>query len=394
MNKKSVIFSGPVTTESGYGNHSRMIAEYLLSKEDSLNLHITFDITPWGNTPFLLDGNLKNGLIGKIYDRTGNRSQSYDVSIQCKLPNEFNPQMAKFNVGVSAFAEATPFNPLWIDCINQMNLIIVPSEFVKNIIFNSGRKVTVPVVVIPESFPNDLLLGNKPEQLDLGIELPDFNFLVFGQVTGSNPYQDRKNLFFTVKWFCENFSNDPDVGLIVKTNVGRNTKIDRNATQNLLTKLVAEVRRSPYPKIKLLHGSMTDKEVAALYQHPKIKALVSFHRGESYGLTLLEAAASGLPVIATNWSAPTEFLGDKFIKVDYQLQDVHETRIDNQIFMKGAKWAEANELDAKQKLSKFRVKSELPTEKAKELQLEVQSKYSFEAISKQYDQFLASLLSK
>jgi glycosyltransferase involved in cell wall biosynthesis len=271
-----------------------------------------------------------------------------------------------------------------------MDLIIVPSEFVKKIIFESGRKVTVPVVVIPESFP-DKLLENDIPQLDLDLDT-SFNFLIFGQFTGNNPENDRKNLFYTIKWLCETFSNDPDVGFIIKTNVGRNSKIDQAATKNMLTKLIAEIKQSPFPKIHLLHGTMSDTEVAGLYRHPKIKAQISLHRGESFGLTLLEAAASGLPVIATDWSATTEFLGDKYIKLNYSLKEIHESRIDNQIFLRGAKWAEVSEEDVKQKLLKFKSKPDLPTTWAKELQKIVQSSHSFKNISNQYDILVSSIL--
>jgi len=41
---------------------------------------------------------------------------------------------------------------------------------------------------------------------------------------------------------------------------------------------------------------------------PQVKALVALTRGEGYGLPILEAAASGLPVIATGWSGHMDFL--------------------------------------------------------------------------------------
>ena len=68
---------------------------------------------------------------------------------------------------------------------------------------------------------------------------------------------DRKNLFYTLKWLCEEFKDDPDVGVILKTNSGKATKIDRMVTQKFLTDLLNTVRPGKYPRVHLLHGKMT-----------------------------------------------------------------------------------------------------------------------------------------
>ena len=56
------------------------------------------------------------------------------------------------------------------------------------------------------------------------------------------------------------------------------------------------------------NANLTNAEMAQLYNHPKIKAMVTLTNGEGFCRPLLEAAACGLPVMATNWSGQLDFL--------------------------------------------------------------------------------------
>jgi glycosyltransferase involved in cell wall biosynthesis len=154
-----------------------------------------------------------------------------------------------------------------------------------------------------------------------------------------------------------------------------------------------EVRKGMYPRVYLLHGDMSDEEVSSLYRHPKVKALVSLTKGEGYGLPILEAAASALPVIATGWSGHIDFLSHgKFIDVNYSLNEIHPTRVDNKIFMKGSKWAIASEEDFKKKVLKFKSSSSIPKEWAKSLQEKILEKYSIEIVKSMYNEVTKDLI--
>jgi glycosyltransferase involved in cell wall biosynthesis len=386
--KKRVVIRAPLLSYSGYGTHSRQIFRWLLSRDD---VEINTQIVPWGITSWMINPDFEDGMVQEIMTRSipPNADAKADITLQLQLPNEWDPNLGKTNVGISACVETDVCNPQWVECCNKMNRVVVPSEHTKGVLENSGN-VNVPIAVIPESY-YDIIANDDLPTLDFDFST-DFNFLLLGQFTGNNPENDRKNIFYTVKWLCEAFVGDPDVGIVLKTNSGRNTTIDRVVTQQTLQQLLHEVRRGPYPRFHFLHGAMTPFEIASLYRHPTIKALVALTRGEGFGLPILEAAASGLPVIATNWSAHTEFLGKgRFIGVDYKLEKIHASRVDNSIFMEGAKWAQPKEDDAKQRLIKFRKSPSIPMEWAAELKEKLLVEYSQSAIEKTYNDNLGYL---
>lgn len=385
---KRVLLRGPFLTNSGYGVHSRQIARWALSKD---NWDVKVQALPWGITPWIIDNNEENGLVGKIMSKTVNLNgvPVFDLSFQVQLPNEWDPRLAKVNIGVTAAVETDRCNPGWIDSCNRMSAVVVPSHHTKSVIEKSGS-VKVPVIVVPESFYDEILEDNG-EKFSHEFST-SFNFLVFGQLTGNNPENDRKNLFYTLKWIFEEFKDDKDVGVVLKTNSGRTTKIDRLVTEKFVKQMIKEVRSSPYPKVHLLHGKMNNREMTSLMKDPTVKALVSLTRGEGYGLPILEAAAVGLPVIATGWSGHLDFLRQDFVSIDYSLSEIHQSRIDNKIFMKGSKWAQPSEHDAKRRLRKFYEKSTMPSHRAQEASKRIRHDYNFTSISKIYDEKLADFV--
>jgi len=383
MKRKNVVIRAPLLSQSGYGVHSRQIAKYLLNRKDFVT---TSQIVNWGNTPWNLNHDAEDGLIGRIFESSITRRTNFDVSFQVQLPNEWDTKLAKFNVGVTALVETDKCNPAWIEKINSMDLVIVPSKFVKKTIYDTGVEVTTKVVVVGESYHESI--DKEISDIDLNIDTK-FNFLVFGQFTGSLPQTDRKNLFNTIKWLCEEFKDNKDVGIVFKTNSSRATKIDKGITTSLVQQLITEVRQGQYPKIHLLHGNMSPEEVASLYKHKNINALVSATRGEGFGLPLLEAASSALPIIATNWSGHLDFLNlGSFIKLDYELKEIDKRKIDNNIFVPGLKWAEVNEEDFKKKVKNFYKNRKGIQSKSNKLAEKIKKNYSFDTISEQYNNLI------
>ena len=381
---KNVIIRAPLLSCSGYGVHSRQIFKWLLTRKD---FDVITQVVQWGSTSWMIDTDFEDGLIGEVMSRSRPSRESADITFQVQLPDEWDSNLGKFNVGVSAFVETDRCNPDWINKIDMMDLVIVPTDHVRDTIMRTGTPKT-PVVVIPESYLEEI--DRNPSPLPLNIDTK-FNFLVLGQFTGSDPHTDRKNLLYTLKWMFEVFKDDPDVGIIIKTNHGRGTKIDREITKQKVNSVISEIRKGPYPKLHFIHGNLTSAEIASLYRLESLKCLVSLTRGEGFGLPLLEAAASSVPVIATNWSGHLDFLSlGKFIPINYNMVEIPSNRVDGRIFVNGLRWADPVEDDFKKKVKKFRDNYLKPSQWATELSSRLKDTFSQSAISMKYDALIDS----
>jgi glycosyltransferase involved in cell wall biosynthesis len=84
--------------------------------------------------------------------------------------------------------------------------------------------------------------------------------------------------------------------------------MDRDEMLSKIQAIRIAVGGDDLPNVYLLHGEFTDEEMNELYNHPKIKAFVSFTKGEGYGRPLLESSISQKPVIASNWSGHLDYL--------------------------------------------------------------------------------------
>jgi hypothetical protein len=274
------------------------------------------------------------------------------------IPNEFQP-IGKYNIGITAGIEATVCPPQWIEGLNRMDVNIVPSEhsklvftrseFIKNGPNNQPvgfLKLEKPMEIIFEGADTNVYKKLEPMQIDIGIlqtldEIKeDFVYLFVGHWLQGSLGNDRKDVGMTIKLFLDTFKNKKDApALLLKTSGATFSVIDR---EEILKKISAIKSTYPttdvLPNIYLLHGQLTDDEMNSLYNHPKIRCMVSLTKGEGYGRPLLEFSLTGKPIIASAWSGHVDFLDKEMsILLPGELKDVDASAL-NDFFIKGAKW--------------------------------------------------------
>ena len=110
---KKVILRAPVLTQSGYGVHCRQVARWLIEKADKKEINLAIQCVPWGDTTWYMDSDEFDGLIGKIMKYSVATQEKADVSFQVILPNEWDPEIANYNVGITAGVETDRCNPEW-----------------------------------------------------------------------------------------------------------------------------------------------------------------------------------------------------------------------------------------------------------------------------------------
>tara|TARA_A100001201_G_scaffold125079_1_gene109287 strand:+ start:2811 stop:4085 length:1275 start_codon:yes stop_codon:yes gene_type:complete len=352
--KQTLVISCPASSRSGYGDHSRDLIRSLIAMD-------RFDIKimdqRWGNCPRTELS--PEDEITKLLLPRGPLQFQPDVWIQVTVPNEFQKIGKSMNIGITAGIESNRVEPAWIEGCNRMDMIIVPSEHSKNTLIDTkwdnkdqnGNVVntlqcTKPVEVLFEGLDINIFDKTEPENLVTvnGLnEIPEsFCFLTVGHWLQGSFSHDRKDIGGTINTFIDSFrSMRVKPALVIKTSSATFSVMDRYEMLRRI-KSIQQNFGKDQPKIYLLHGDLTPEEMNSLYNHPKIKAMVSFTHGEGYGRPLLEFSVTGKPVIAPNWSGHIDFLKDYAFKLPGELKEIDNSALIEGIFTKGSMWFYVN----------------------------------------------------
>ena len=303
MNKPSFVISCPFQTYSGYGARARDIAKAIIELD---KYEVKLLSQRWGDTStgFCEESDKFRFLLDHKIDSMQQFGKKPDIWMQITIPNEFQI-VGKYNIGCTAGIESTGCDLTWIEGLNRMDMNWVSSQHSKKVFVGSKFEqrdrntnailgivaLDKPIEVIFEGVDLDVYkyLPNEDVKLDLSEIKESFCFLFVGHWINGSIGHDRKNVGLLVKYFFDTFKNKKNPpALILKVSTGRDSYMSREAILDRIFQIKSIYKGDILPNVYIFNGNLSNDEVNELYNHPKVKAMISLTKGEGYGRPLAE----------------------------------------------------------------------------------------------------------
>ena len=353
--KNSCVIYAPVDTLSGYGSLARDTTKSIIElKKDEWDIKIIS--CGWGNTPNgFIDDNPEWKFLND-YMIQGQLTTQPDVFIWMTIPTEFQ-KVGKYNIGITAGLETDLVPGDWIEGCNRMDLVLVSSEHGKKgfeiskyqkqnpqtKMFEGNIELKTPVEVLFVGMNTNIYKFLETPNKEIGAlnTIPEeFCYLFVGHWLQGDVGEDRKNVGLLIKAFFETFKNKKNrPALVLKTSIVGPSYMDRDEILKRIKVIRDTVNSTDLPNVYLLHGEFTDEEMNQIYNHPKVKAMVSLTKGEGFGRPLLEFSLSKKPIIASNWSGHIDFLQPAYnVLVGGSITPVHKSAQAKNMILAEASW--------------------------------------------------------
>ena len=409
--KKLMLICAPVSSRSGYGDHARDLVISLLQHD---KYDIKIQDVPWGECPRNALNPISDKAILDCLLDNPQLDREPDVYVDIRIPNEFQT-WGKFNIGITAGIETTSVSSAWIEGCNKMDLIIVPSEhskqgfaaalYEKMQTLPDGKqqkigemKLEKPIEVLFEGIDENVYKPIDDSSLDLVDDIKeDFCFLHVGMWGKGGYGEDRKDISKLVKVFHESFANKKEQpALLLKSNGATFSIMDREECLRKLREIKSQFPKDwKLPNVYLLHGSLSTEEMNKLYNHPKVKAMVSLTHGEGFGRPMLESTMVGLPVIASSWSGQLDFLSQTdSMLLGGELKQVPQSQVWKDIIIPESQWFNVNEQQAYKAMNYCFKNYDEVKEKALNLMKINKDKFTLDKMTEKLDDIITTFMDK
>ncbi|KAK9156843.1 hypothetical protein Scep_003417 [Stephania cephalantha] len=328
---KCVLWMAPFLSGGGYSSEAwsyvTSLHEYLMKKDPRFRLAIE-QHGDLENFEFW-DG-LPKEIKGMAYELYSTQCRMNETIVVCHSePGAWNPPLFETvpcppiglgkpacTVGRTMF-ETDRVNAEHVRRCNSMDFVWVPSDFHVSSFVESGVDSSKVVKVVqsvdveffdPLKYDEALAIGDvarpvlKPKKSSFGDSRKEEEFVFLSIFK----WEYRKGWDVLLRAYLEEFTGNDGVALYILTNA-------YHSSRNFEIKIVDLVHDSGivepvdgWAPVYVIDTHVAQVDLPRLYKAANAFVLPS--RGEGWGRPIVEAMAMSLPVIATNWSGPTEYL--------------------------------------------------------------------------------------
>ena len=196
--------------------------------------------------------------------------------------------------------------------------------------FKKVAPVDMKVYKVRYPFIKHWTIENSPEMVRQNLGLKQSDYVVFYHFDYNSCYE-RKNPEAVLNAFAKAFIGKEDVQLVIKTNGFERNQDKVEKLTNLATRL------GILNQTHFINEHLSKNALMELINATDV--YISLHRGEGFGLGMLEAMALSKPVIAINYGGNTEFM-----KEDNSLLVNHgwmkPENLDYKAYQKVEQWAD------------------------------------------------------
>lgn len=271
---------------SGYATSCRGILKGL----DAQGVRVRYAYVYGAGTPFPVEEPPGSG--DYVLDVIAGRRRRWrpPVAVVYGQGDVFRRNRGRHRIGYTML-EVDGFPASWVDAANAMDEVWVPASFNREGFARCG--VEKPIHVMP-----------------LGVDVDHFHPAIRAHPNPHGEYVflanfewgERKAPELLLRVFNQTFRRNEPVVLLCKT-------INKDPSLSVRERIASLRLRDSGGRVLFLHNRVfPHHELGSLYR--SADCYLSVSRGEGWDMPLMEAMACGLPAIATDWGAHTDFLDE------------------------------------------------------------------------------------
>lgn len=317
----NVVYCGPLKDYSGYGEANR----HFVAALDTAGVRVIPELVSYSIEAS--DFGTLGQRLEPIFANTGKAK----IKILHTTPNVFKKHIDKDKYNIAHFFWETDRVPEeFVDGLKLCDEIWTGSEANKAALLKSG--VDLPIYIFPQPIETDRV-PVKP------FKIPNFEGFLFYSIF---EWTDRKNPKGLLQAYWEEFQDNENVGLLIKTYFSGFTTSVKRTIRHQIERYKQQSGLTKFPPVFLYMDLMDRPEIDRL--HETGDCYVSAHRGEGWGIPQVEAVIHKNPVLSTGYGGCHEYFenGKEMRLLPYKLVQLRGMSHSDRWYTKEQNWAEPN----------------------------------------------------